>query len=43
MDGVGKEKNACSRNFFEKNACSIFFCYNFVSFLKHKNCFIIKI
>lgn len=29
--------------FFEKNACSIFFCYNFVSFLKHKNCFIIKI
>lgn len=43
MDGVGKEKNACYRNFFEKKACDIFFCYNFVSFLKHKNCFIIKI
>ena len=38
-----KKKMSMSVFFFEKNACSIFFCYNFVSFLKHKNCFIIKI
>lgn len=29
--------------FLRKMLVVFFFCYNFVSFLKHKNCFIIKI